>query len=234
MTSNHEGAPVGIQPLVPVQPPTDPAGSGATSPPGILADHYPPQPRLTSARALGLVRRPVVRGVLFYTVLLAALGAVAGVVWHAVVRLPVYHVGDMGRASTTERGLTGYFGTDAWFCLLGAVVGLLAGVLAWRWFRRIGWPVVPLALLAATLAGLLCWWVGTSLDPDDFASRIATAHPGDDVPVDFRLRSLPALLVWPFFATIPVLLGSSLGRDEDDPAQRTAPQGERPQRPIEP
>ena len=118
--------------------------------------------------------------------------------------------------------------------IAAAVVGLLAGVLAWRWFRRIGWPVVPLALLAATLAGLLCWWVGTSLDPDDFASRIATAHPGDDVPVDFRLRSLPALLVWPFFATIPVLLGSSLGRDEDDPAQRTAPQGERPQRPIEP
>ncbi|GAA1398426.1 hypothetical protein [Luteococcus peritonei] len=215
---------VTVQPSAPVPPMSLPAHAGSAASPGILAsESYAPRPRLSGDRLRRLVRRPVVRGMAFYLLLFVLLGLLAAVVWHSAVRLPVYHVGAEGRTATTERGLTRYFSTDAWFCLLGAVVGLVAGTLAWRWFRRIGWPVVPLALMASLVACLVCWRVGTALGPDDFASRIAAAQPGDDVPIDFRLRSLAALLVWPFFATIPVLLFSSLGRDEDDPAHRRHP-----------
>ena len=38
---------------------------------------------------------------------------------------------------------------------------------------------------------------------------------GDLVRVDLTVRARAALLVWPLFAVIPVLLGSSLGRDPE-------------------
>ena len=148
------------------------------------------------------------------------LGALAGLVWESVVDLPTYTVGPEGRAATSERGLAGYVGGDAWFSLIGAVVGLVLGLLAWRRFSRSGWPVVLLAMATAALAALVCWWVGTSLGPGDFNRRLAEAAPGASVPIELTLRAASSLLVWPFFAVIPVLLGSSLGPDEEDPRPR--------------
>ena len=37
------------------------------------------------------------------------------------------------------------------------------------------------------------------------------------VPIELTLRAKASLLTWPFFAVIPILLGSSLGWDEEDP-----------------
>jgi hypothetical protein len=37
------------------------------------------------------------------------------------------------------------------------------------------------------------------------------------VPIELTLRAKASLLTWPFFAVIPVLLGASLGRDDQDP-----------------
>ena len=51
------------------------------------------------------------------------LGAAAGVLWELVVDLPVYTIASDGAASTTERGLTEFFGGDAWFVAIGLLVG---------------------------------------------------------------------------------------------------------------
>ena len=67
------------------------------------------------------------------------------------------------------------------------------------------------------VAGVTCWLVGYRLSPGDFAARLAAAQPGDLVPIDLTLRARASLLVWPFCAVIPVLLGSSLGRDDEEP-----------------
>ena len=37
------------------------------------------------------------------------------------------------------------------------------------------------------------------------------------MPIELTLRARASLLTWPFFAIIPVLLGSSLGRDDEEP-----------------
>ena len=148
------------------------------------------------------------------------LGALGGVAWWAVTDLPTFRVVTGGGAVTSERGLAGYVAADAWFVGCGAVVGVVVGVLAWRWFAALGWPVVVLAVLVGGAAGLLCWAVGYGLGPGAFETRLAAAHPGDQVPVALTVRARPALLVWPLFAVLPVLLGSSLGRDpEVDPVQ---------------
>jgi len=166
---------------------------------------------------------PAAGPVVAFVALGTGLGALAGVVWHAVVDLPTYRVAGDGGASTSERGLAEFIAGDAWFCLIGAVVGLALGVVAWRRFRRVGWLVVPVAAVTATAAALLCWEVGTRLGPSDFSRRLAAARPGDLVPISLALRAKASLLVWPFLAVVPVLLGSSLGPDEEEVARAVAP-----------
>ncbi len=147
----------------------------------------------------------------------AGLGALAGFAWAQVVDLPAYRVNPDGGANTSERGLAGYFGGDAWFTVLGLVVGLVLGFTAWRRLGRWGWPVAVLAAAVALTSSLLCWTVGYHLGPGDFNSRLAQARPGDLVPIALTIRARASLVVWPLFAVIPVLLGASLGRDPDEP-----------------
>jgi len=146
-----------------------------------------------------------------------ALGAAAGVVWWLVVKPPAYELNSNGGATTTERGLTEFIAGDAWFCAIGLVAGLLIGLAAWRWLRSLGWSVVLVVLVCAVASALTCWLVGYRLGPGDFSARLAAAQPGQLVPIPLTLRARASLLVWPFFAIIPVLLGSSIGRDEEEP-----------------
>jgi len=145
------------------------------------------------------------------------LGAAAGVVWWLLVKPPAYELNSNGGATTSERGLTQFIAADAWFCVIGLVVGFLIGIAAWRWLRTLGWSVVLVVVVCAVASALMCWLVGYRLGPGDFSARLAAAHPGDLVPIPLTLRAHASLLTWPFFAVIPVLLGSSLGRDEEEP-----------------
>jgi hypothetical protein len=145
------------------------------------------------------------------------LGAAAGVLWWSLVKPPAYELNSGGAASTSERSLTQFIASDAWFCAIGLVVGVMLGLAAWRWLRDLGWTVVLVVLVWATASALTCWLVGYLLGPGDFSTRLAAAQPGDLVPIPLTLRARASLLTWPFFAIIPVLLGSSLGRDEDEP-----------------
>jgi hypothetical protein len=161
-------------------------------------------------------RRPASRLIGFAAASLG-LGAVAGVVWWLIVKPPAYELSSGGSATTSERGLSQFIAGDAWFCAIGLVAGLLIGIAAWRWLGDLGWTVVLLVLVCATAAALTCWLVGYRLGPGDFSVRLAAAQPGDLVPIPLTLRAYASLLTWPFFAVIPVLLGSSLGRDEEEP-----------------
>lgn len=160
-------------------------------------------------------RWPDARRVALFAALALGLGALGGVAWWALTDLPAYRVVAGGGAVTSERGLAGYVAADAWFVVCGAVLGLVVGVLGWRWFGRSGWPVVVLVAVLGAGAGLLCWAVGHRIEPGSFAVRLAGAQVGEEVPVDLTVRARAALLVWPLFAVVPVLLASSLGRDPE-------------------
>jgi hypothetical protein len=145
------------------------------------------------------------------------LGALAGVVWWALVDLPVYVVGADGGAGITERGLSEFVAGDAWFCAVGLFVGVGLGLIGWRQLGDLGWPLVLLVAAVAVAAALVCWLVGHELGPTEFVSRLAAAKPGDEVPIELTLRARASLLTWPFLAIVPVLLGSSLGPDDEEP-----------------
>ena len=145
------------------------------------------------------------------------LGALAGVVWWALVDLPAYVVGSDGGAGITERGLSEFVAGDAWFCAIGLFVGVGLGLIGWRQLADLGWPLVLLVAAVTIAAALVCWLVGHELGPSDFVQRLAPARPGDEVPIELTLRARASLLTWPFLAIIPVLLGSSLGPDDEEP-----------------
>lgn len=152
-----------------------------------------------------------------FLALAAALGAATGVLWWLIVPLPTYQLDSQGRASVTERELTQFFASDAWFCLLGLVVGVGLGVFGYRLLRDLGWPLVLVVVIGGTMAGLLCWLVGYQLGPGEFTPRLAHADPGGAVPIALTIRAKAALLFWPLCAVTPVLLASSLGKDTEEP-----------------
>jgi hypothetical protein len=158
-------------------------------------------------------RAPLLRGILLYLIACLMLGGVAGLVWHATTSLPTYRINADGSAGMSERGLTSVFSSDATFCLIGLVTGLLLGLLAWWWFSRRPVAVVVLAAAGAALGALACWWVGVLIGPAGFAIRISGAKSGDEVPVDLALRTWVPLLVWLFAGLLPVLVISMVKWD---------------------
>ena len=141
----------------------------------------------------------------------ALTGALAAVVWVRVATLPEYVVRADGTATITESGQQQFISADATFVLIGLVVGLLLGGLAWSWFKHVGWACAIIATGAGLLAGLVCWGVGELLGPGPFDARLAVAQPGDVVQVALQLRSPSALAVWAFASIAPTLFASSLG-----------------------
>lgn len=152
-------------------------------------------------------------------------GALGGVFWAAIVKLPAYLVGADGSGSMTERGLTEIVGGDAWFVIVGVLIGVGLGLVAWKWFRPLGWPTPLLAIGAGLVAGLVCWQVGQLVGPRNFNDRLAAASPGDLVRMSLELHSWSALAVWAFAAVTPVLLISSLGPDDEEHHRK--PRGKR-------
>ena len=153
-----------------------------------------------------------------FLALATGLGAVAGVLWWLVVSLPAYQLDSQGRASVTERDLTRFFAGDAWFCLLGLVVGVGLGVFG------LPTPARP-RLAAGAGGGDRCRRGGSALlggglpaRPGGVHSAAGARRPRGSVPIALTVRAKAALLFWPLCAVTPVLLASSLGKDSEDPA----------------
>jgi hypothetical protein len=171
----------------------------------------PSDPQITPARS----RTPA--ALALFAAIAVGCGALAAVAWRMIVVLPSYVVRPDGSATVTERALTEFFAGDAWFVLLGAVVGLGLGVAAWRRFKGLGWPSAFVAAGLGLVAGLVCWQLGQLLGGASFDERLADAKPGQLVPISLQLRSPSGLALWAFAAVTPVLLGAALGPDEDAP-----------------
>lgn len=159
-------------------------------------------------------------GVLPWLALMAGLavvvGALAGVFWAAIVKVPAYLVTADGSGSMTERGLTEIVSGDAWFVIIGVLIGVGLGLVAWKWFHPLGWRTPLIAIGAGLVAAVVCWQVGQLVGPGNFNDRLAAASPGDLVRMSLELHSLSALAVWAFAAVTPVLLISSLGPDDEE------------------
>lgn len=146
-------------------------------------------------------------------------GVAAGLVWRLTTPLVGYTVTEDGRAVISENDMVDLFTADARFSALGAIAGLVLGLLALWWLRRRGAGLVAWAVGGPVLAGLACWLVGV-LGGTPMAERVGQAAVGDVVPVDLALSSPVALAVWPFVALLPVLVWTSFAADPDGKRHR--------------
>lgn len=150
----------------------------------------------------------------YFALICLVIGACGGWLWNTVTRVPSFVTGEDGTLAMSERSSMQYFTIDAGFVLMGLILGIAIGVIAWYLLRRVGWPVAVLSAFGGLLAGGVCWLVGWAIGPRDFADRVAAAQPKDLVPIDFTLRSPVALLIWSIAAVLPIFLYSTLSGDQ--------------------
>ncbi|WP_316669098.1 hypothetical protein [uncultured Propionibacterium sp.] len=148
---------------------------------------------------------------------IVVLGLLAGFVWNLVTPLQSVTVASDGTATMTNTAAVQNFSPDAAFVMIGLVLGLILGILAWQWFRRAGWPVVLIAVIGASLCALVAVCSAAVVGPSGFDTRLANAAPGETVAFDLALTSPTTWVVWPFAAVIPVLIYSALTHDTDEP-----------------
>jgi hypothetical protein len=159
----------------------------------------PAAPDLTVRRVAGTVL------ILFGT--LIGFGIVVGVVWSLIAPTVVFTVVEDGLRDTDFQAGR-FFIAESLYGVLGAAAGLLAGLVARRWVREIGWPVVVALALGGVLASVVAWRVGIWLGPG--APDATTLALGDVTELPLRLRSSGLLLVWPMASLAVALVTATL------------------------
>lgn len=149
----------------------------------------------------GLGALPAALLLSLYTVLV---GAAAGLVWAAVapkLSIPALQAG-------SDATFRAQVGADAWFLLVGALAGVVCTLMAVALDGEPG----PEATVALALGGLLAAFVADRIgylserDATAHALRAIGAHPDGSLiaEIDFRIRALGVLTVWPLASLLVV------------------------------
>ncbi|MDR2896311.1 MAG: hypothetical protein LBV30_06630 [Propionibacteriaceae bacterium] len=142
-----------------------------------------------------------------------SIGVIAGLLWRRLVSPPAYSIDDDFRATIGQVALATQAGMDVYFALIGLVGGAVIGLITWFFIGANRWWMGLVAVLGASLAGLIAAAMGMALGPTNFLERVAAATKGDLVPVDFTIHSWVPWLLWPGMAAVPVLIGSLIKRE---------------------
>lgn len=128
-------------------------------------------------------------------------GLVAGVLWPHLVQ-PV----DVTRTSagivTGELDLSHRIDNDGWYSVLGALGGLVLGIVLTLWRRTNEVVTVLLVTSGAFLAAWVAAKVGTALGPDNPQKALAHAAVGATAPDRVTVSAHAAYLVWPIAAVV--------------------------------
>jgi hypothetical protein len=180
----------------------------------------PQQPELPSARSRGSARSTVAWLVAAVAVS-ALLGLACGLVWGEFApRAALQEVG-AGTAQFVNVETRAFFGADVWFCGIGAVAGLVTGIIGYRFGvapreggRR---AAVAAALIAGAVAGSLTMlWLGERIGLSGYNHDLASSAPGTLFSASLVLGAKSALAVWALL-TSAVLFFAELGRRQPPP-----------------
>ncbi len=110
---------------------------------------------------------------------------------------------------------------DAWFCLIGAVGGLITGALGYRFLvRRAGWVAAAGLMVGAVAAALVAVWAGENVGLGTYNHLLASSATGTFFSSSLGLGAKSALAAWPLFTSVVLLLGET--RSADPPRWRSA------------
>ena len=165
-----------------------------------VSDVLPPVER--PATALGDVRAAVTTAIGC-----VLLGAPVGLLWTALApRLRLVVSGES--LDVVERSARDYMTSDVWFLVLVAAAGVLTAAVALTAERRHGVGTVLGLAVGGLLAAEVARRTGPLIALEDARALVASGQDGAvDLPA--RLRSTPAVAVWPLVAVVLHLVVSA-------------------------
>lgn len=129
-------------------------------------------------------------------VLCALVGAGSGWLWFTVWDPQVGVVLD-GVWYLDEQGLRGDFAATGWFVVIGAVAGVVLGLVSALSLSRSELVTLGALIVGTALATYLMWQVGVHLGPDDPRELAKTAQDGDRLPAAMEVSGRSPFLVLP-------------------------------------
>ena len=139
-------------------------------------------------------------------VLLAAIGALAAVVWNWAWTPAVGVVSHHQWLAENEASLRGQFSSTGWYVVVASVAGLLGGALVALFLDRV--PL--LTLLAVVVGSALATWlmlqVGAALGPPDPDHLALTAKEGTHLPAQLTVSGRAPWIALPVGALVGLTL----------------------------
>ena len=159
--------------------------------------------------------RPGLVQLLVGVLVLAAAGALAGVVWEWLWTAPVGVVVDHRWLAEDEAGLRGQFSGTGWFVVVATVTGLLAGGVVAYFLDRVPLLTLIAVVLGSGLGTWLMLTVGAALGPSDPARIALPAKNGTHLPGELDVSRRTPWISMPAGALVALTLvffGFSPGR----------------------
>jgi hypothetical protein len=155
----------------------------------------------------------------------AVVGLLGGFTWgECAPRAMLQKVGT-GTAQVINAETRAFFGADVWFCGIAVVVGLLTGVLGYRFAvaSRDGAAraAVAAALILGAVAGeFVMLWLGEQIGLSAYSQHLASSPNGTLFSASLALGSKSALVFWPLFTAIVLLVAEWGTRPAPEPPPR--------------
>ncbi len=159
----------------------------------------------------------------------AVLGVLAALAWWLAVDPAMFTKVESGGAMD-EVELAKRFDGDAWYAVIAAVCGLLAGSLLTWWRRRDFLLTTVLLALGSALAAATMALLGELLGPPDPDSVMDAAEIWSQVPAQLEVTSSATYLVWPIATLVGALIvlwsnsRLSAGDEEHEDYERQPPE----------
>jgi hypothetical protein len=162
----------------------------------------------------------------------ALLGLLAGFIWGEVAPRALLQEIGSGTAQLVNAETTAFIVADAWFCAIGAAAGLITGVLGY-WFlltppagtrsQRDVRAASTLGLIVGAVAGaLVMLWLGERIGLSGYDHHLAASPDGTLFPASLSLGAKSALVFWPMFTAVVILIAEWGARRQDRPAETPA------------
>ena len=186
-----------------------PLFTGQVSNPPPPVDHGPP----ASAYWRGWPEvRADIRTSVRLVLVLALAGFPAGLAWWALAPRAVFRITAAGPEPVGTPSDELLIADDAVFVLVLAVVGLIAGAVAWRLRRRRGVATAVAVAAGAFATAVVAWQVGEVLGVGPTEEQIAEV--GAQVTTSLTLGSPAALAVAPFMAVLVYVVVALTAHDD--------------------
>ena len=156
--------------------------------------------------------RADVRTSLRLVLVLALAGVPTGLGWWALAPRAVFRITEAGPEPVGSPSDELLIADDALFVLVLAVVGLLAGVVAWWLRRRRGVAIAVAVAVGALAAAVVAWQVGELLGAGPTQAQIEDV--GARVTTSLTLGSPAALAVAPFLAVLAYVVAPLISHDD--------------------